>query len=92
MAVGDLINVINTQVGNLSNYQPAAGVEVIVTWIPNASNIQVYLTNGVAESGWFNVATATARYTNMKMCITNTIYLGIYTTGVTGAFSGIQTK
>ena len=94
MTVGDSVAVITTQVGNYGYYIPAAGIEVMISWLPSQLNYHCFLTDGTTDSPWQAVTTsgAGAIMANNKIFITNSIYIGVYTTAPTGGISGIQIK
>lgn len=92
MAVGDVINGISAVGTNLS-YQPAAGVEVMITsiFMPDETTANKFrLTDGTFESASPTFETSVS---NVKMMINNTNYLILkaITSKVTG-FTGIQIK
>ena len=92
MAVGDIIAVIVSTI-NWSNYQPASGVEIMVTFSTssNGDSNHVGLTDGTIFSYTLPSGTSTVGQTNMKIGITNSVYLHQY--GAAGkSLSGIQTK
>ena len=95
MAVGDVIAQIGL-VGAALNYQPAAGVEVMVTTFGSNSS-WVNVTNGVDVCRLIWAPMASTSYTgstNMKLLINNTIYLQVFnpSAGNFASFSGIQIK
>lgn len=99
MAVGDIINDVHT-VGTTLSFQPAAGVEIMITSYGGWSNGYVGLYNGTSigrMSGGMEVNSAGgggATGANIKIGITNTNYLYIANMGGgwSGSYSGIQIK
>ena len=95
MAVGDPINyIITANSGTYYYYQPAAGVEILITMCGGTSgNIQYSWYDGT-KLVWFYNTTGTQEQV-LKCWITNSIYLSIRhsTGGVENVgFSGLQTK
>jgi len=93
MAVGDTISAFSSAPNTVLHFQPAAGVEVMITTAhnPGATNLsEMRLHNGTKTSSLCNLGGPAA---NMKMMINNTNYLEIGSmSGVHTAFTGIQTK
>jgi len=97
MAVGDVVSGIFTSIGVSHYFQPAAGVEVIITSThgSNANTLSVGLYNGTTNSTSNLIYQTywTSTPANTKMGINNTNYLSIFTNGnPTPSYSGIQTK
>jgi len=93
MVVGDVVNQLNPVVSATLTFQPAAGVEVMVSTIGVVGGI-FYLTNGV-NNGYLSVASSgqTATSVNVKMFINNTNYLHIALSGgYYNNFTGLQIK
>lgn len=94
MAVGDVVNGYSG-INTILTYQPAAGVEVMVT-MAHDGNGALYLTDGVNNGRGLLVvdpATSILQAANLKMFITNTRYLALgAVAGVRTWFTGIQTK
>ena len=92
MAAGDtVISLLNfSGVGYLA-FQPAAGVEVVITQTDSLANHLCYTFNGTIES---QITTGVAGIRLMKVGISNTNYIRMYnSSGVNvGTFTGIQTK
>ena len=94
MAVGDIVAVQSASAGALS-YQPAVGVELIVTAVfqYNGGANNMGLTNGAQES---YLATAPAEaggyHMNTKIGITNSVYWKMTGTAYNPGFTAIQTK
>ena len=94
MAVGDIINGIDTSTSTYIYFQPAVGVEIIITFSGGiGTSVQAGIYDGV------NVGTAkvsdNADYSeggNMKIGITNTIYYTMYSNSGSLGYSGIQIK
>jgi hypothetical protein len=89
MAVGDVVVGVSTAT-SWRQYQPAAGVEIILTQMySNGAGIHMGLTDGT------NYAYADNPPSNfplmLKLAINNTIYLQLYSAG-NAAWSGIQIK
>jgi len=104
MTVGDIIN--STSASSSLSFQPAAGVEVMITFISGVSATQAGLTDGTNESKCYmtreynNTRSTTypwayawgyAQGTSTKIPITNTYYLTITNTSNAG-YGGLQTK
>ncbi len=94
MAVGDIINVQGAASGGGLTFQPAAGTEIMVTWVSAMSIGTLGLTSGVNTSLSYTQYNHTyyAEANNVKLGITNTLYLIIAANSTFGAFSGIQIK
>lgn len=92
MAVGDAVNGYSA-VNTILTYQPAAGVEVMVTNGHDGGS-GFYLTDGVNNGRGLLMTNVDAPlYAGFKMLITNTRYLGIgAAVGIRTWFTGIQTK
>ena len=95
MVVGDIVNGISA-LDTLITFQPAAGVEVIITssGMDVTTNV-ITLTDGVLFSGQVTSAGsngAASEQCNTKFGITNAIYIAISAAGVglSTSFSGIQ--
>ena len=95
LAVGDIIAVQSTSAGALV-YQPTVGTEIIITAIfqysGGANNVgirdiagnEAYLATAPAEAG--------SGHMNVKIGITNSVYLHMSGSAYKPAFTGIQTK
>jgi hypothetical protein len=105
MAVGDAITQIaSVAAGGSMTYQPAAGVEVMVTdLITGASktSIQAAITDGTNDALFWDLIYDGTSLVNVqpsrqvKLFLTNTYYLKLTNNLATAAvvgFSGIQTK
>ena len=94
MTVGDLIN------WETQNFTPAAGVEVLCTWVETGAGAVRYWGFESAAGVTYNYytmgasATATAVSNNtvsgIKLCLTNTYFFHNFDAGLGGC--GIQTK
>jgi len=90
MAVGDVVNGFGAVAGATLNFQPAAGVEVMIS-SAGANGNQIRLFNGAADS--YNSVGVTGQdgtSGNLKIFITNTNYLQVVPTGIFASFTGIQ--
>jgi len=91
MATGDAVSQIySVAAGATVTFQPAAGVEVCVTWILAGSYAYAYLTDGTNNAQIVYAGTFDGR-----VFITNARYLAFYNSGTSAiicAFSGVQTK
>tara|TARA_R110002110_G_scaffold116748_1_gene288414 strand:+ start:54 stop:359 length:306 start_codon:yes stop_codon:yes gene_type:complete len=97
MAVGDVINYISPSgAGTFVYYQPAAGVEIMVTATVGISSGRYRLYNGAinAEQVWTTGTTSgnAVSQSTTKIGITNSIYLGIWADSGAPGFTGIQIK
>jgi hypothetical protein len=97
MAVGDVINYISPSgAGTFVYYQPAAGVEIMVTATVGISAGRYRLYNGsINAEQVFAGGTGTGdsiSQSSTKIGITNTIYLGITADSGSPGFTGIQIK
>ena len=94
MAVGDVVSGISA-VNTLLDFQPAVGVEIIITCMgmDNASDVP-RLTNGTLQCAIRNISTqSTNNFLNTKICINNTNYLRLNAiAGASTCYTGIQTK
>ena len=94
MAVGDIVSQINDTTGN--NFQPAAGVEIIVlsSFVGTGASWYVGLMDGTNTAHWYNISSQTDIYVHSvlgdKIAINNTNYY--YNSNTAGGFSGIQIK
>ena len=80
----------------VQNFQPAAGIEIIVTaGIGRSADVRFGLTDGVSIS-WSdyiaNTSTGNRLAANIKIGITNTNYLYLFANSTDVAFTGIQIK
>jgi hypothetical protein len=94
MAVGDVINGVFPLFNVQYYFQPAAGVEIMITFMGGRGATTLnglydgvtlstcYVSNNV---GWFAGL-------NTKMGINNTIYLTAFTNNVAPSYAGIQIK
>jgi hypothetical protein len=103
MAKGDTIN--STSASTSINFQPASGVEVMITFISGLSGTQAGLTDGTTESKCYiarevsNTRTTTYPWaygysfaqSNVRIPVTNSNYLTVTNTTNAG-YSGIQIK
>jgi len=92
MAVGDVVNAISG-VGAELTFQPAAGVECVITsWSVYNSTMQYYDGTNYA----FGVITTTAGQAglmNTKLFINNTRFIALNaSSGQRGFYCGVQTK
>tara|TARA_Y100000296_G_C5114812_1_gene227132 strand:- start:96 stop:377 length:282 start_codon:yes stop_codon:yes gene_type:complete len=93
MAVGDVVNVLSAAT-TILNYQPAAGVEIMVSSIiRGGTNVANGLYNG-AVWAYDTAAASDTGMLNQKLFITNSIYIRINAAGGGGitSISGIQIK
>jgi hypothetical protein len=86
MVVGDVVNGIGT-VGAHFTFQPAVGVEVLITSTFSSQNANPRLTDGI-----INTRCVDSIPTNIKVFINNTNYLFIYLGVDANGYSGIQIK
>jgi hypothetical protein len=88
MAVGDVVSGIFTA---STDFQPAAGVECLITHIgPTGANEYWYLYNGTDIGLLLGVSAAALH--GLKCLITNSVYLRhIHSAGVS-SYSGVQIK
>ena len=93
LASGDVVSGIKVGAGILT-FQPAASVEILITWSAGWGVAYVGITNGantaVSYSG-YNTGVA-YNSVNMKVPINNTNYLHVDTGNVDTGYSGIQIK
>ena len=91
MTVGDVVNGVFPLSGTWYVFQPAAGIEVLITCASGQSLIYAGLTDGVTNS--YTGMNATDGISgNIKFGITNTIYLKVHGSTTAPSFSGIQIK
>jgi len=92
MAVGDVISVLqNSDI----TYQPAAGVEVMITSAgpQNDGGFGIGLYDGVNISyNYYNATTSAWENYQPKIFITNSVYLTITSSAGSRSFCGIQIK
>ena len=96
MAAGDVVNYITTG-GAWTNYQPAAGVEVVFTSIEGNSTLLYGIHDGTNFSQnraalASNGQTAFSVGNSSKVCVNNTRYLTVYSNSDRGSATGIQIK
>ena len=91
MATGDIVNEIFPTFAVWHNFQPAAGVEIIITSSFGYTLQSVGLYNGVTRSN-ISIDYTVGNLTNIKVGINNTNYLSVYGTTTAPAYSGIQIK
>jgi len=90
LAVGDIIVDLGAASSAL-DFQPAAGVEVVITFVAREQTAaQIALFDGTLQA--FAIISSDIVVVNMKMGITNTNRLRITSTANEVGFSGIQTK
>tara|TARA_R110000803_G_C11834221_1_gene303713 strand:- start:28 stop:318 length:291 start_codon:yes stop_codon:yes gene_type:complete len=96
MAVGDIISQTYAISGAFENFQPAAGVEILVTsGIGRITQISFGITNGIQPAYIDfddNTDTGPRNIGNIKIGITNTYYLYFYGQATGLGFTGIQIK
>ncbi len=94
MAVGDIIADQATVANVGLNFQPSAGTEIMVTWVSAMSIGKIGLYGGSNLSQSYTQYNEANAYegNNVKLGITNTLYLSITANSTFGAFSGIQIK
>ena len=93
MAIGDVVTSLG-DVNTLFNFQPAAGVEVMITTLLLDQGVQApSITDGTLES-YILTSFGNFNYTNGKIFLTNTNYLTIPAQGGTlsNGCTGIQIK
>jgi hypothetical protein len=91
MAVGDVVNGIGAASTRI-DFQPAAGVEIMISYNSGSSVTVAGLTNGIVDSPSLNIASLPSVLTNTKMFINNTNYLYIEAAGQCRGYTGIQIK
>jgi len=90
MVVGDAVSDIGA-VGAVLDFQPAAGVEVVVTWMHDGTNGHD-LRDGVTSSSDVVMVDATNQPSPFKFFLNNTRFMRIELVGgQTKAFTGMQT-
>ena len=93
MAVGDIVS--DATIKNVYvNFQPAAGVEVIILSCHGNSDGIVAIKNGTL-TGYSQFVTGSKNYNsgfNTKIGVTNSVFFAIYSTGDDGGYTGIQIK
>ena len=103
MARGDVVNGIAATVASAYlNYQPAVGIEVMITLaslsrVAGTSTIIIICWSGNSNSKVFgaNTSAAVTPELNMRMFINNSNYFSIYNgegASLNMGYSGIQTK
>ena len=98
MAVGDVINDVLPTSGAFDFFIPAAGVEIIIMSFSgnNTSSNQIGLADGVNPNSYssfsYNTTVGSRNLYNLKLCITNTNYLVVYSNTGNTSYSGIQIK
>ena len=96
MAAGDVVADINDiPTGSPVNFQPAAGVEVLITSIAteNAES-RVYQTDGVIENTIVTGVFKSGEKPAIKIFLNNSVYMKMWSASGTWmiSYSGIQTK
>jgi hypothetical protein len=87
MAAGDVINGLVMAATNIT-FQPAAGVQCVITTAYPFTNGYCYLTDGVS----FAWHTPQSAFQNMKMMIDNTRYFYMSASVSANSFTGMQIK
>jgi len=87
MAKGDVVNGFLTATGN---FQPASGVEVMITELSATGTGDVWQLYDGTNAAHMLLASSGAR--SAKLGITNTRYLRFVQTTNTGGYTGVQTK
>jgi len=93
MVAGDVVSGLS--IAAVLDFQPAAGVECVITMCCANTTVGVGATlyDGVTQSYvLYAVASGMAGYPNMKFFVTNTRWLRLGDAAVNNAFTGIQTK
>jgi hypothetical protein len=96
MAIGDVISVITGPTTQYNNYQPAAGVEIIVisafSGTGTTQNTCIFdgTDRACNKQGYSNAFGGSG--SNTKIGITNSVYLAQYNAAGFTGFSGIQIK
>ena len=92
MAVGDVISILGVA-GVTLVYQPALGVETMISQIDLNGSNRYQKTDGVTVSNGFILAEVQGNSTNMKIFVNNTNYMQVTPhAGVVSAICGIQIK
>jgi hypothetical protein len=94
MAVGDTVSGLFTTLNVFHYFQPAAGVEIMITWC-GGRGTQTYsgLSNGTTNA--YSATADNADYnsgSNSKLPINNTNYLSCHANATVPCYSGIQIK
>lgn len=96
MAVGDIVSGIFASTGVYYDFQPAAGVEIVITAVlgGNSNSIISGLYNGTtASTSYLQYTTNYTQNANTKIGINNTNYLRAYANaGSPPSYTGIQIK
>jgi len=98
MAVGDVVNGILAGSGVSLNFQPAAGVEcVIFSCFGRTTTVNIGLTNSGGGGAVYtefddSVNLGARNMCNVKIAITNSNYLTVYSSATGSGYSGIQIK
>ena len=92
MAIGDIVNGINTAIATYVYFQPAASVEIMILAVGGKSAANAGLSNGVTDSPLEVADPSYNRASNLKIGITNTNYLTFYGSTTAPSYSGIQIK
>ena len=93
LASGDIINLITPTGGAMVYYQPAAGVEIVVTAGGTDNSYHIGLYDGANGGQNANCSTLPpSAALNMKFGINNTNYAKIWSSHTHTGFTGIQTK
>jgi hypothetical protein len=93
MAVGDLIVYLADNPLNYTTFQPAVGVELILTSVSGGNNMALITIDGTWSS--WNTIQSSANFNmgaNIKAGVTNTNYIQLYTPNYDGSFTAIQMK
>lgn len=94
MAVGDIVSGQDNVPAGTFTFQPAAGVEIMITWVTGYSLSYYGLTDGANTSLSFAGYNTTEYFggNNTKLGITNALYFTVNANATYGGFSGIQIK
>lgn len=92
MAAGDVVSGIGTSGGTL-DFQPASGVECIITWMTDNTDGHALFNGTTASTTAQSMNTSSLIQPNFKIFINNTRYLRINpTVGGVKSYTGMQTK
>ena len=91
MAVGDIVNSISS-VNTVLVFQPAAGVEVMITFLISTGGIQ--MTDGTINSRGVDFEVSDViQYSSLKVFVKNTLYCQLAAVaGTRTAYTGITIK
>jgi hypothetical protein len=97
MVAGDIVSAITAgSIGVVSYFQPAANVEIVVLFVPSngLGRYGIYdgTNNAIGYSGYNAANGSGTNGSPIKVGITNSVYLYVFSDSSNAGYSGIQIK